>query len=677
MRLTLLVLFTALATAAPAAAHPVPNGLPLSLGAPGEQTAASSAQAQPQPQPAPVPRAECRTSDRPETDIQGRVPAGNPEGFTCNTSLVGHHGSSGGYKALRFTDKAGHECAYYDTTLLFPTNAQTLSERPTGVAVLDMADPANPRQTASLLTPAMQTPHESLLLNERRGLLAAVTGNPVAYPGIVDVYDLNEDCRNPVLQSSLPVGIFGHESGFAPDGNTFYATSIATGQITAVDLTNPKVPMIVSVTNVNSHGLTISDDGTRAYVAAREGLVILDTSEIQARKPGAQFKEISRLDWPERTIPQVAQPITIGGHPYLAEIDEFSSGETDSTTASNGPKVGAARIIDIADERNPQVVSDIRLAVHQRENRAQLAGDPGAQSIVQGYAGHYCNVPRRDDPEILACSMIASGLRIFDIRDPRNPREMAYYVAPNKTSQTAGAPSNYAMSSPAFVPERSEVWYTDGNSGFYNVKLAGWPFASESGGTASGDCTGDAGFRSVSAKPRGTGVRFSFTRTRTGAVKIEVFQVSQGRRIIKERRVARFRRPATWKGRVPDGYYFARFTMTGRDVRRVVLRRHDGRFTRVARHYRRGDCELLRSFKLQRPVFGGRQRTPLRAAYRLTRASQVRVELLRGRRVVARRTASAQGGRTYRVAFKPKRRGVYRVRITAGTVTSTLTARRL
>ena len=139
------------------------------------------------------------------------MPAGNPEGFTCNMSLVGHHGDSGGYKALRFVDKAGHECAYYDTTLLFPSNAQTLSERPTGVAVLDMSDPANPKQTASLLTPAMQTPHESLLLNERRGLLAAVTGNPAFYPGIVDLYDLNEDCRNPALQSSLPVGIFGHE----------------------------------------------------------------------------------------------------------------------------------------------------------------------------------------------------------------------------------------------------------------------------------------------------------------------------------------------------------------------------------------------------------------------------------------------------------------------------------
>jgi hypothetical protein len=241
------------------------------------------------------------------------------------------------------------------------------------------------------------------------------------------------------------------------------------------------------------------------------------------------------------------------------------------------------------------------------------------------------------------------------------------------------------MSSPAFAPERSEIWYTDGNSGFYNVKLAGWPFAAAGAGAgagvAAGDCTGDAGFRSVSARPRGRRVRLSFTRRRSGAVKIEVFQVSQGRRIIRERRVARFRKAATWRGRGSDGYYFARFTMRrdGRriDVRRVVLRKRDGRFKRVARHHRRGDCELLRSFKLQRPVFGGRQRTPLRLAYRLTRAARVSITVSRGRRVVARRTADAAGGRTYRLALRPSRRGVYRVRLAVGEVSATLTARKL
>src|SRR5829696_9393800 len=363
-----LALLALLVVASPAAAHPIPGGLPLALGQVPERTSASAAQVAEDPPLVPVPRPDCGPGSRPETDIQGRVPPGNPEGFTCNTTLVGQHGSSGGYKALRFVDKAGRECAYYDTTLLFPTNVQTLSERPTGLAVLDMSNPAAPVQTAFLSTPAMQTPHESLLLNQRRGLLVAVMGNPTVYPGIVDVYDLNEDCRRPALQSSLPVGLLGHESGFAPDGRTFYATSLATGHITAVDLTNPTLPRTLAVGQYPSHGLTISNDGNRAYVAGGDGLIVLDTSEIQGRRPSPQFRVVSRLDWPSRTIPQVAHPVTIGGRPFLVEIDEFSSAEGDDGVASNGPKVGAARIIDIADERAPKVVSNIRLAVHNREN---------------------------------------------------------------------------------------------------------------------------------------------------------------------------------------------------------------------------------------------------------------------------------------------------------------------
>jgi len=439
--------------------------------------------------PPATPRAQCGPGSDPEPGLQGRVAAdapGRADGFRCNTTLAGRFESAGGYKALRYVDKAGRECAYYDTTLLFPTNAVNLSQTPTGVAVLDMSDPTKPVRTASLVTPAMQTPHESLVLNEKRGLLAAVTGNPAFYPGIVDIYDLSEDCRNPVLQSSTPNGSFGHESGFAPDGNTFYTTSIGTGDVTALDVRDPKLPKVVWRGRYRSHGLTVSDDGNRAYLADSSGLIILDVSEIQARRPDPQAREVSRLSWPTMTIPQVAHPVTIKGKPYLVEIDEFAE-DADGDLSADGVKVGAGRIIDISDERRPRVVSDLRLEVNQPENRAAVSGDPGTSSFVQGYAGHYCNIPQRNEPGIVACSFIASGLRVFDIRDPEKPKELAYYVAPPSIGASPTEPSNYAMSSPSFVPERGEIWYTDGGSGFYNVRVAPgvWPFRSGSGSGAS------------------------------------------------------------------------------------------------------------------------------------------------------------------------------------------------
>jgi hypothetical protein len=398
----------------------------------------------------------------------------------CNAELVSHEGTSGGFKVERFVDSAGRQCAYYDTTLLFPVQAiQQLRDRATGVAVVDMTDPEHPVRTAMLRTPAMQTPHESLVLNEKRGLLVAVMGNPATAPGFVDVYDLNEDCRHPVLQSSLPVGLLGHESGFAPDGNTFYATSLFNDIVTAVDLTNPKLPRPLGTFRYPSHGFALSSDGNRGYIAAlNQGLVIVDTSQIQARAPDPQMPEISRLDWPYRSVPQINIPVTIGGRPYLVEVDEFASDEEGSYSfEGNAPRVGAARVIDISDERSPKVVSNIRLQVNQPKYRDQIGGDPGATNPLQGYAAHYCGVPSQDDPGIVACSFILSGLRVFDIRDPYKPVEVAYFVAPPAASPVVQERTNFAMSKPAFDSERRTVWYSDGNSGLYAVRLTNgaWP----------------------------------------------------------------------------------------------------------------------------------------------------------------------------------------------------------
>src|SRR5437763_4599202 len=197
-----------------------------------------------------TPDAPCGPGSRPET-VQGRVSAADfasgraAKGYTCNTEEVGHFGDTGGFRTYQYTDPAGHQCAYYDTTLLFPGNAVSAGTKLTGVYALDMSNSHNPVRTATLSTPAMQSPHESLSLNVKRGLLAADMGYPTFNPGFVDIYDVATDCRHPVLKSSSPLGVLGHEGGFAPDGNTFYASSTGGHTLTALDVSDPTVPKIL------------------------------------------------------------------------------------------------------------------------------------------------------------------------------------------------------------------------------------------------------------------------------------------------------------------------------------------------------------------------------------------------------------------------------------------------
>jgi hypothetical protein len=464
-------LLLALAAAGSARAHPPPTH---------QQVSPLPVQQALEPPLTATPDAGCGPGSHPEGATQGRVPREDhvsgraAEGYTCNTKVVGSYvkpnpqGTVGGFKVERYVDAVGHDCAYYDTTLLFPTS---LIDVEGGVNVLDMSDPKKPVLTDKLVTPAMLSPHESLVVSQKRGVLAAVLGNPAFYPGMVDIYDISQDCRHPVLKASAPTGVLGHESGMAPDGRTFYSASPGSQTLVALDISNLSAPVPLWVGPYDSHGLSISDDGNRAYVAGiNSGLIILDTSEIQARVPNPQVREIARLQWDTMSIPQNAIPVTIDGHAYAVEIDEFGSQS----------KVGAGRIIDIADETHPEVVSNLRLDVHQPENFAAQAGDPGAGFSLQGYAGHYCNVPQRVDPGIVACSMILSGLRVFDIRDPRHPKEIAYFNAPIGPRTVPGfEASNWAMSSPSFVPERGEIWYSDGFQGFFAVRVTNgvWPFS--------------------------------------------------------------------------------------------------------------------------------------------------------------------------------------------------------
>jgi hypothetical protein len=322
-------------------------------------------------------------------------------------------------------------------------------------------------------------------VNKRRGLLVAEMGTAATLPGVLEIYDVKSDCRHPKRLSTTVSSLFGHESGFAPDGRTFYASGTVAG-LAAIDVSDPRRPRtIFHELGVQYHGMRLSDDGRTLYAAhigepgpgglTGGGLRILDVSDIQERKPNPDVTTLSSLTWSGGSIPQVAEPFTRNGHEYLLEVDEFVDlFSVQGLTNLQEAPVGAARIINVDDPRHPKVVSNVRLAVHQPDahsSRQQLQ-DPGAWFPAQGYAAHYCGMPTRNNPKIAGCSMILSGLRLFDIRDVQHPREVAYFNRPVvRQKLTVFGSGAYAMSQPAWDPANNSVWYTDTNSGFYVVRL--------------------------------------------------------------------------------------------------------------------------------------------------------------------------------------------------------------
>jgi hypothetical protein len=146
----------------------------------------------------------------------------------------------------------------------------------------------------------------------------------------------------------------------------------------------------------------------------------------------------------------------------MMEIDEYGSGAS----------VGAGRILDMTNEKSPKVISNMRLQVNQEANQASdQASDPGASLQFQGYRGHYCSIATRVDPTLVACSFINSGLRVFDISTPSKPQEVAYYNGPIAVSANPILQGAFAMAAPVVIPSRREIWYSDGNLGFFSVRL--------------------------------------------------------------------------------------------------------------------------------------------------------------------------------------------------------------
>ncbi|VWC53281.1 LVIVD repeat-containing protein [Burkholderia lata] len=442
-----------------------------------------------------VPRVPgCSAGDTPETALQGQVPAALRQsgfgGFNCNLKRVSQvQGEGASWSAATYTDRQGRTCFYHATMGATPAfnNPDAPPRVNPGVPVIDITDPVKPVRVSSLTSTAMIDPWESLRVNVARGILAADNGLGGGGGPEVDLYDVATDCTRPQLLASVPVGTgadggivpaakpVGHEGGFSPDGFTYYIGAIASKSYYAIDLTIPTRPKLISAITMADlgfgavpHGLSVSQDGTRAYFVSvgndgaafgsgappldnansngDNGFFVVDTSEVQSRRPNARIHRIATVPVRDGSTAQHTISFAVGGKPYVVEVDEGGSGglqDPGATAVKAACNAGVApfpmgHIYDMSNEAAPKLVSELRLETHAVQNCSKVIPDILGLSTFT-YGSHYCSVDNRENATALACSYFNSGVRVFDIRDPAKPKEIAYYNPPSAKSPGAGS----------------------------------------------------------------------------------------------------------------------------------------------------------------------------------------------------------------------------------------------
>jgi hypothetical protein len=486
-------------------------------------------------------KATCGSNDHPETGLQGqtslaeRFAPGPARAYNCNLQLVGQHIGEGSAWGLAVTDKCAYIPQYQD-----PERPPVLKNP--GVAVLDVTDSAKPRLVKYLTSPAMMNASESGIVDPRRKLYIAqnYTGSKDYPVNTTDIYDVS-DCLHPVLKFSgvLPNSIL-HVGDFSPDGKTFWAGNCCFSvrgappqsiNLFALDIADPSQPKILAQWEPEdkrweAHAVSVSDDGNTAYMSligikdpTRHGLVILDISEVQARSPQAKIKLISSLLWSDTNVGQFVFPLTIGGRKYAFYSDlggaftaDYSQNRVEACR-SGKPAWGYVHLIDVEDPKKPERVSGLRLEVHDPKNCTAVAHDPVAYF---GYGSTTCDADNYRDAKLIVCGFFEGGLRVFDIRDVKHPREIAYYkpaavwAQPRLATyiptfldsgpQTGPAKVHTAdvVTFPFLAEGGKEIWFTSLDGGFQVVRFSDELMAREKALFPNTSCVGRSSRRGCS-----------------------------------------------------------------------------------------------------------------------------------------------------------------------------------
>jgi hypothetical protein len=365
-----------------------------------------------------------------------------------------------------------------------------------GLAVIDAENPHNP-VLVKLFPGTPGTRESQVEANEDSRMIVVMPfrantpfGDPPG-PTQLQIYDVPGHCRNPIRAGTYDFGsVVTHEhriwrhivyatvNGATAPGDTLYV----------IDASNKHSPRLLTTWDLSqepgmresgAHDLDVSPDGTRLYLNIQtrdgagtdvRGLAILDSSEVAAGHPAPTLRRVSPIfAWrPPESFggSHSAQLVKIRGRKYVVVQDE--------TFNTVGCPWGWARMIDVTDERFPLQISTFRLEVTQRRHCEATTRDNAM------YSTHYLGVDNPEEATLAFFTWYSSGLRVVDISDPYDPKEVGYFN-PGATTDTVFKDdratrfgNNLVDYSYSFVRyHKGNIWFNSVYGGFWIVKFTG------------------------------------------------------------------------------------------------------------------------------------------------------------------------------------------------------------
>lgn len=448
--------------------------------------------------------ASAATPDRLETGKQGETTEADPGTilpvpYSKGVDLIGHT-DVGGRTGNLIMAWSGR-CAYVASGMTIKPDgslAQLPASANSGVAVIDVSKPSAPVTVRYLQDKGAMFATETLHASTSRGravlvasIYGGVEGMSAPKEGWLSIYDVSA-CADPKIKAEVKWPEPVHTVTVSPDGRYIYGTVLnpftGAGGIQVMDISDLAKPRFVgkfSATRADGstfqfapHELVFSPDARRIYVGVTNsqgsdvehefknehpgtpsaamvgqdagGLFIFDNSDFVARKADPKLRLIGSAAHAGWHSPARAR---IGGVPYIVNAGEL------------GACPGAwPRITSIADERAPKVVGEFRLAMNHKENCPAPSPMEKATGGMVGRAGvastHFNDVDSAENTRLGLFPFMYAGLRIADLRNLKNPAEIAYFK-----------PGDPCMSHVRYLPDSGNIWFACNSSGFYVVAL--------------------------------------------------------------------------------------------------------------------------------------------------------------------------------------------------------------